>query len=128
MFSFGLWALEQFMSRLHEWPQYCSHILQVSIVSLYRLIFQIPHMRQNHPDIISFIEKAVTGQPANASTQNAFSSPPTSPRLETPPILGSTGSPRPEDPQKTTRNSFSPAAVAPSTSSSRTPQVCFLHN
>ena len=29
MFRFGMFALEQFKERLHEWPQYCSHIVQI---------------------------------------------------------------------------------------------------
>jgi hypothetical protein len=30
MFIFGTTALEQFMERVIEWPQYCNHILQIS--------------------------------------------------------------------------------------------------
>lgn len=45
MFKFGLTALEQFKSRLAEWPQYCSHILAIT------------HIRRNHPEIIDFIER-----------------------------------------------------------------------
>jgi len=30
MFVFGTKALEQFIDRLGEWPQYCNHILQIS--------------------------------------------------------------------------------------------------
>jgi CCR4-NOT transcription complex subunit 1 len=44
MFKFGLIALDQFKSRLYEWPQYCSHILQIA------------HVRQFHPEIVQFIE------------------------------------------------------------------------
>ncbi|KAL9175940.1 hypothetical protein ABFS82_02G145600 [Erythranthe guttata] len=44
MFSFGTKALEQFMDRLIEWPQYCNHILQIS------------HMRGTHSELIAFIE------------------------------------------------------------------------
>ncbi|CAG8484109.1 12575_t:CDS:10 [Ambispora gerdemannii] len=40
MFNFGVQALSQFQSRLPEWPQYCSHLLQ------------IPHLQQSHPEII----------------------------------------------------------------------------
>eukprot|EP00953_Heterococcus_sp_UTEX-ZZ885_P017741 9931-Heterococcus_DN1.PRE.1 len=39
MFRFGMFALEQFKSRLSEWPQYCSHIVL------------IPHLAENHPDL-----------------------------------------------------------------------------
>eukprot|EP01119_Soliformovum_irregulare_P023182 TRINITY_DN8072_c0_g1_i1.p1 TRINITY_DN8072_c0_g1~~TRINITY_DN8072_c0_g1_i1.p1 ORF type:complete len:2236 (-),score=833.72 TRINITY_DN8072_c0_g1_i1:325-7032(-) len=45
MYKFGLVALEQFKSRLAEWPQYCSHILA------------IPHIRKTNPEIIEYIEK-----------------------------------------------------------------------
>ena len=44
MFKFGVEALLQFRSRLGEWPQYCSHIVQ------------IPHLKETHPEIISYIE------------------------------------------------------------------------
>eukprot|EP00899_Mesostigma_viride_P024080 jgi/Mesvir1/4857/Mv11131-RA.2 len=47
MFKFGLVALDQFLGRLPEWPQYCAHVLQ------------IPHMRQAHPDLIKFVEQAL---------------------------------------------------------------------
>ncbi|KAH9627459.1 hypothetical protein KSS87_006150 [Heliosperma pusillum] len=40
MFAFGTKALEQFISRLEEWPQYCNHILQIS------------HLRSTHPKFI----------------------------------------------------------------------------
>lgn len=70
MFTFGITALEQFRTRLTEWPQYCSHLLQIS------------HLRTARPDIVDFIEKtsraqqgAATGaqpplnaQPAGAAT------------------------------------------------------------
>jgi len=42
---FGMVALQEFKSRLHEWPQYCSHIVQ------------IPHLRQNHPELVAEIER-----------------------------------------------------------------------
>jgi len=35
MFRFGMYALEQFKERLHEWPQYCSHIEQISHIKQY---------------------------------------------------------------------------------------------
>eukprot|EP01018_Ginkgo_biloba_P022479 Gb_12251 [translate_table: standard] len=47
MFSFGLTALEQFMDRLVEWPQYCNHILQIS------------HVREAHGELVEFIERAL---------------------------------------------------------------------
>ncbi|XP_057867287.2 uncharacterized protein LOC131074644 isoform X3 [Cryptomeria japonica] len=47
MFSFGFTALEQFVDRLVEWPQYCNHILQIS------------HVRDAHGELIEFIERAL---------------------------------------------------------------------
>lgn len=48
MFRFGMFALEQFKERLHEWPQYCSHIVQ------------IPHLKDGYADLLSEIETAMT--------------------------------------------------------------------
>ncbi|KAM7274567.1 hypothetical protein ACFE04_016433 [Oxalis oulophora] len=47
LFSFGTKALEQFLDRLIEWPQYCNHILQIS------------HLRGTHPELVAFIERAL---------------------------------------------------------------------
>lgn len=47
MFSFGTKALDQFVDRLIEWPQYCNHILQIS------------HLRAAHSDLVAFIERAL---------------------------------------------------------------------
>ncbi|KAK2975819.1 hypothetical protein RJ640_022836 [Escallonia rubra] len=44
IFAFGTVALEQFLDRLVEWPQYCNHILQIS------------HLCGAHPELVSFIE------------------------------------------------------------------------
>jgi CCR4-NOT transcription complex subunit 1 len=49
MFTFGLEALNQFKTRLPEWPQYCSYILQ------------IPHMRQAQPELVEQLERVVSG-------------------------------------------------------------------
>ncbi|KAI4356708.1 hypothetical protein L6164_000708 [Bauhinia variegata] len=45
MFLFGSLALEQFVDRLIEWPQYCNHILQIS------------HLRNTHSNIVVIIEQ-----------------------------------------------------------------------
>ncbi|CAN6460845.1 unnamed protein product [Victoria cruziana] len=45
MFLFGSKALEQFMDRLEEWPQYCNHILQIS------------HLRATHSELVTYIER-----------------------------------------------------------------------
>ncbi|XP_057455962.1 uncharacterized protein LOC130747140 isoform X2 [Lotus japonicus] len=47
MFLFGSLALEQFVGRLVEWPQYCNHILQIS------------HLRSTHSEIVALIEQAL---------------------------------------------------------------------
>ncbi|CAN1849444.1 CCR4-NOT transcription complex subunit 1 [Linum perenne] len=47
MFVFGTKALEQFVDRLIEWPQYCNHILQIS------------HLRGSHSELVAFIERAL---------------------------------------------------------------------
>lgn len=62
MFRFGMFALEQFKERLHEWPQYCSHIVM------------IPHLKQNYESLVREIEVAMKqhGQMGN-DTLNAAS-------------------------------------------------------
>ncbi|XP_008796100.2 CCR4-NOT transcription complex subunit 1-like isoform X2 [Phoenix dactylifera] len=47
MFMFGTKALEQFMDRLVQWPQYCNHILQIS------------HLHGTHAELVSAIERAL---------------------------------------------------------------------
>lgn len=47
MFLFGTKALEHFVDRLIEWPQYCNHILQIS------------HLRATHSELVAFIERAL---------------------------------------------------------------------
>jgi CCR4-NOT transcription complex subunit 1 len=44
MFRFGMFALEQFKGRLHEWPQYCSHMIQ------------IPHLKDGYAELVREIE------------------------------------------------------------------------
>ncbi|KAG7644767.1 CCR4-Not complex Not1 subunit [Arabidopsis thaliana x Arabidopsis arenosa] len=48
MFLFGSKALEQFVNRLVELPQYCNHILQIS------------HLRSTHPELVTVIEQALS--------------------------------------------------------------------
>ena len=63
MFKFGMFALEQFKGRLHEWPQYCSHIVQ------------IPHLQEGYADLVAEIEQEMArsqGRPnSGASTPAA---------------------------------------------------------
>ncbi|XP_071698546.1 uncharacterized protein [Rutidosis leptorrhynchoides] len=62
MFAFGTKALEKFVDRLTEWPQYCQHILQIS------------HLRGTHPELVAFIERALTrissGHPESDAAHN----------------------------------------------------------
>jgi CCR4-NOT transcription complex subunit 1 len=58
MFDFGMFALEQFKGRLHEWPQYCSHIVQ------------IPHLKDGYVRLVGEIEAAMLeseNRPAGAT-------------------------------------------------------------
>jgi CCR4-NOT transcription complex subunit 1 len=65
MFKFGITAIEQFKARLPEWPQYCSHIQQ------------IPQIRQMHPELIAYIDKALnpTVSPQQLHDQSQASDP-----------------------------------------------------
>ena len=47
MFRFGKISLEQFRLRLGEWPQYCSHLVQ------------IPHLMRHCPELFSDAQKAI---------------------------------------------------------------------
>lgn len=51
LFKFGIHALIQFQRRLLDWPQYCSHLLQ------------IPHLCQSYPDLIPFLQAIISGNP-----------------------------------------------------------------
>lgn len=66
MFKFGMFALEQFKGRLHEWPQYCSHIVQ------------IPHLKDGYAALVGEIEGAMAesqNRSANANNASAATSP-----------------------------------------------------
>jgi CCR4-NOT transcription complex subunit 1 len=56
MFKFGMFALEQFKGRLHEWPQYCSHIVQ------------IPHLKEGYAALVAEIENAMSESQNRAAT------------------------------------------------------------
>eukprot|EP00978_Attheya_sp_CCMP212_P003167 scaffold6570_cov51-Attheya_sp.AAC.6 len=58
MFRFGMFALEQFKSRLHEWPQYCSHIVQ------------IPYLREGYGALVNEIEEAMEESSQNRATSS----------------------------------------------------------
>lgn len=57
MFQFGMFALEQFKGRLHEWPQYCSHIVQ------------IPHLKEGYAELVAEIESAMLESQNRAAGQ-----------------------------------------------------------
>ena len=59
MFRFGMFALEQFKERLHEWPQYCSHIVQIS------------HLRDGFSQLVAEIDGAMLSD--NISTSSSIS-------------------------------------------------------
>ena len=54
LFKFGIHALIQFQRRLLDWPQYCSHLLQ------------IPHLCQAYPDLIPFLQAIISGTPISS--------------------------------------------------------------
>jgi CCR4-NOT transcription complex subunit 1 len=55
MFKFGMFALEQFKGRLHEWPQYCSHIVQ------------IPHLKEKYAELVAEIESEMNKSQSRGS-------------------------------------------------------------
>ncbi|KAJ6835455.1 CCR4-NOT transcription complex subunit 1 [Iris pallida] len=62
MFMFGTKALEQFMDRLVEWPQYCNHILQIS------------HLRTSHTELVAVIERALARISSSQAESNGGNS------------------------------------------------------
>ncbi|KAJ0736881.1 putative CCR4-Not complex component, Not1, MIF4G-like domain superfamily [Helianthus annuus] len=83
MFVFGTKALENFVDRLIEWPQYCQHILQIS------------HLRGAQPELVAFIERALarnsSGHPESDADQhhNSISQPNTEVAGSSFPLIGS---------------------------------------
>lgn len=76
MFEFGMFALEQFKGRLHEWPQYCSHIVQ------------IPHLKEGYAELVAEIEAAMLdsqnraagqGTPGSQAANSVSATPPKEP-------------------------------------------------
>jgi CCR4-NOT transcription complex subunit 1 len=82
MFKFGMCALEQFKSRLVEWPQYCHHILQIQ------------HIRSSHEDLIDYIQRALSGGRAPAPDTLLSSSSVTAPTQQV--LTAQSGSYMPE--------------------------------
>ena len=61
MFRFGKISLDQFRSRLPEWPQYCSHLIQ------------IPHLAVHCPEVFSEAQRSIVA-PVSGSNQPPSSS------------------------------------------------------
>lgn len=62
MFVFGTKALEQFVDRMIEWPQYCNHLLQIS------------HLRATNSDLAAYIERALARITAPHNESDTFHS------------------------------------------------------
>ncbi|KAI3834653.1 hypothetical protein MKX03_005993, partial [Papaver bracteatum] len=74
MFVFGAKALEQFVDRLIEWPQYCNDILQIS------------HLRESHLELVASIENALARISSHPSPSNGSSIVPTNQHKEPNPV------------------------------------------
>lgn len=48
MFHFGIFALTEFKERLHEWPEYCSHTVNVF------------HLREDYASLVEEVREAVS--------------------------------------------------------------------
>ena len=73
MFRFGKIALEQFRSRLGEWPQYCSHLVQ------------IPHLSRHCADLYREAQRAISaGNPGTGSGSGAGASTAANPSVSVP--------------------------------------------
>lgn len=65
IYRFGLYALEQFRSRLPKWPQYCAHVVSIR------------HLRDSQPTFVAEIQAALaSGQPAETSMMLVRTPPP----------------------------------------------------
>ncbi|CAM9216626.1 unnamed protein product, partial [Ectocarpus fasciculatus] len=59
MFRFGRISLEQFRSRLIEWPQYCSHLIQIA------------HLQRHCPELYKEAQKSISNPtPPTAATDS----------------------------------------------------------
>jgi CCR4-NOT transcription complex subunit 1 len=112
MFRFGMFALQQFKGRLHEWPQYCSHIVQ------------IPHLKEGYADLVSEIEQEMTKnqnrapastmnpqQSGQSSSDNSYASN-SEPRHAQRSVTATSASPVPPDPVITITNRLPGTDVA----------------
>ncbi|RZC68421.1 hypothetical protein C5167_031663 [Papaver somniferum] len=74
MFIFGAKALEQFVDRSIEWPQYCNDILQIS------------HLRESHLELVASIENSLATISSRHSPSNGSSIVPTNQHKEPNPV------------------------------------------
>ena len=65
MFTFGRVALEQFRTRLAEWPQYCSHTLQIP-----HFARQCPQLYQESQNALNIPSAVITGNNGNNGNSN----------------------------------------------------------
>ncbi|PRP81377.1 hypothetical protein PROFUN_11064 [Planoprotostelium fungivorum] len=109
MFAFGLLALQQFRSRIYEWPQFCKHILD------------IPHLHTSHRDVVEFVE-ARLNQGNAAGRQETPGMPTTPPSTTPPPVVQEPPAPtpvvvkapepvRPSGPPRAVADSSLPSAI-----------------
>eukprot|EP00602_Paraphysomonas_sp_CaronLab_P009030 CAMPEP_0185024952 /NCGR_PEP_ID=MMETSP1103-20130426/8098_1 /TAXON_ID=36769 /ORGANISM="Paraphysomonas bandaiensis, Strain Caron Lab Isolate" /LENGTH=2202 /DNA_ID=CAMNT_0027558051 /DNA_START=281 /DNA_END=6889 /DNA_ORIENTATION=- len=61
MFRFGKISLEQFRSRLSEWPQYCSHLVQ------------IPHLTKHCQELFKEAQRAISNPSSSSASQQGVS-------------------------------------------------------
>lgn len=59
MFRFGRISLEQFRSRLIEWPQYCSHLIQIA------------HLQTHCPDLYKEAQKSISNPVPPSSSESS---------------------------------------------------------
>ena len=52
MSTFGVGALRQFLGNVQQWPQFCTHVLQIA------------QLREADPDLYARIEQIVSGSQA----------------------------------------------------------------
>ncbi|OAY69195.1 CCR4-NOT transcription complex subunit 1, partial [Ananas comosus] len=103
MFMFGTKALEQFLDRLVEWPQYCNHILQIS------------HLRGTHADLVSAIERALARVSSSQAEANGGNPLPAEQQSSGPASIESIDATASQSPQAPSHHSVTvPTAVSSS--------------
>lgn len=111
--KFGLVALERFKSRLHEWPQYCSHVLELQ------------RLKELAPELIGEVQKALdmNGAVIPSAAEKKIGLSPFDANARSEPLLTSSGGPpltspmREMSPNAATRRMVS----SPAMSSTNTP-------